>query len=170
MLVVALLLAGCGGKPTETPQQRYDAAKTLFEQTLKNFHLASAEAGKVEREKLLQQAADSYERLLRNYAEQASFAAQALRSLGNVRAAQGRLDEAVKLYARVEKEYPGQEWEILQAWKSAADLLWDAGHRPEARPFYEKIIQRFDKPDASAVIQTVVRGSKARLAESGAKN
>ena len=38
----------------------------------------------------------------------------------------GRVGDAVKLFAAVEKKFPDQEWEVLQSWKSAADLLWDA--------------------------------------------
>lgn len=175
-LVAAFLLlaisgfVACSQKSQETPQQRNEAAKTLFEQTAKNFHLASAEAGKPAREKLLRQAADGYATLLKNYSDQAFWAVQAMRSLGNVRAAQGRLDEAIKLYVRMEKEYPDQEWELLQAWKSAADLLWEANRRAEAKAFYQRIVQRFDKTEATAVIKAVVRGSKARLAETGVKD
>ena len=55
----------------------------------------------------------------------------------------------------------------MQAWKAAGDLLWDANRREEAKKFYAKIVERFGKSDApqTQIIQAVVRGSKARLAE-----
>jgi TolA-binding protein len=112
---------------------------------------------------LLARVAGEYERFLRAYRDLPYWCAQALRSLGNVRAEQGRLDEAVKLYRRVGEQYPQQDWEVLQAWKSAADLLWDAGRRDEAGKFYRQIIRRFDSPDASAIVQSVVRAAKRRV-------
>lgn len=108
-------------------------------------------------------AATGYERILRQYPEQEHLCAQSLRSLGNVRAAQGQLDEAVKLYARVAEKYPRQDWEVLQAWKSAADLLWEAGRQDEARQFYRPIATRFDQPDAAPVVKLIVRAARARL-------
>jgi predicted negative regulator of RcsB-dependent stress response len=69
----------------------------------------------------------------------------------------------VKLYRRVGEQYPQQDWEVLQAWKSAGDLLWDAGRKDEARQFYRQIVTRFDQPDASAVVQMVVRVARNRL-------
>src|SRR5712672_700186 len=119
LLVSALvLLAGCA-----TPKPDHAAAsKALFEQTVKQYHLPSAEASGVARQQLLDQAAAGYERLLKTYGDQPYWCAQALRSLANVRAEQGKLDAAVKLYRRVGERYPQQDWEVLQAWKSAGDL------------------------------------------------
>ena len=105
-----LLLTGCA---TPQKQDRAAAAKALFEQSV-TLHQQHEFSG----------AATGYERLLMAYRDQPYWCAQALRSLGNVRAAQGKLDEAVKLYRRVGEQYPQQDWEVLQAWKSAADLLW----------------------------------------------
>ena len=86
-----------------------------------------------------------------------------MRSLGNIRASQGRLDDAVKLYSAVASKYPGEDWEIISAWKSAGDLLADAGRGADAKLFYEKILVRFDKPEAAPVVKTIVRGARARL-------
>ena len=165
LLLVASLL-GCSSKPQETPQQRSESAKTLFERTTKTFHIPSAEAKGAEKEKLQNQAAAGYEELLKKYPEQDHWAAQALRSLGNIRATQGKLDDAVKDYAAVEIRYPRQRWEGLMSWKSAADLLWEAGRRDEAKSFYQKIVAQYDVPAASQVEQPIVRGSKMRLAGS----
>ena len=56
---------------------------------------------------------------------------------------------------------------VLMAWKSAADLLWDANHRDQAEQFYAQIVERFDKPDAAQVIKMAVRGCKLRLTHAG---
>ncbi len=165
-LIVALLLTallGCSAKKTETREQRSEAAKALFEQTTKQFHIPSAEAQSAEKERLQGQAADGYQRLLNTYPEQDYWVAQALRSLGNIRALQGKLEEAVKNYTAVGKKYPQQRWEVLMSWKSAADLLWDAGKQEEAKAFYRRIVAEYDIAQASQVEKTIVRGSRSRL-------
>ena len=164
LALVLCLWSGCSGKK-ETPQQRYDAAKSLFEQTTKRFHTPSATATGAERYDLQNQAAQNYEQLLRRYPDQANWCAQALCNLGHIRAAQTNLDAAVKDYAAVAEKYPGEEWEVVQAWKSAADLLWEAKRREEARRFYQKVVQRFDGTNQPSIVRIVVRGARARLAE-----
>ncbi len=164
LLFLFVAATGCSPKKVETPEQRSEAAKALFEHTTKTFHIPSAEAKANEKEKLQNQAAEGYEQLLKKYPEQDYWAAQALRSLGNIRSAQGKLDAAVKSYAAVEKKYPQQRWEVLMSWKSAADLLWEAGRREEAKAFYRKIVTQYDIPEASQLEKTIVRGSKTRLA------
>src|SRR3989442_22360 len=162
---LALQFFGCATAQQKATRQheRYSAAKNLFSQTTKLYHLPSADATGPGKEKLLAQAAAGYDQLIRQFPDQPNWSAQALRSLGNVRVAQGKLDEAVKLYARVAERYPHEDWEILQAWKSAADLLWEAGRQAEAKKFYQQIVTRFDVADAPAVVKTIVRGSKSRL-------
>src|SRR5262245_17831616 len=160
-----LLSLGCDSRNQPSSQQRYDAAKTLFEQTTKNFHIPSAEAKGADRAKLLDQAAVAYQQLLEKYPDQDYWAAQSLRSLGNIRAAQTHLDEAIKHYTAVERNYPQHDFEVLMAWKAAADLLWDAGRREEAKGFYQKLVTRFDKSQRAQVVQTVVRGSRMRLTD-----
>src|SRR5258708_28026033 len=90
-------------------------ARELFEQTLLQFHLPSAEARGAERQKLLARAAEGYERVLKTFPTVQPWAAQAMRSLGNVRAEQGLIDAAVRVYSEVDKKFPADEWEILQA-------------------------------------------------------
>ena len=41
--------------------------------------------------------------------------------------------------------------------------LWEAGRQDEARSFYSRIVQRFDRPDAPPIVKSAVRGAKARL-------
>lgn len=161
---ICLLVALLGACSTVTPEQRASAAKALFDQTVKQYHLPSAEVTGAQRDQLLTQAAAGYEQLLRQYRDQPYWCAQALRSLGNIRAAQNRLDDAVQLYRQVGNRYPRQDWEVLQAWKSAGDLLWDANRKDEAREFYRQIVKRFDAAEAPAVYRVIVRSSQKRLA------
>lgn len=157
--MVALLFAGCATQP----QQDRAAAKKLFDQTVQQSHLPSAEAKGAERDALLSRAAAGYTQLLRAYADQPYWCAQAQRSLANVRAAQGRLDDAIKLYAAVADWWPENDWEIIQSWKSASDLLTGAGRVAEARAFDQKIVSRFDTKDQPQLIQSIVRAAASRL-------
>ena len=159
-LWLVLCLTGCATAPNPA---HIRAAKALFESTARNYHFPSAAATGLERDRLLRESATGYERLLRQYPDQESWCAKSLRSLANVRATQGQLDEAVQLYAQVAKKYPQQDWEVLQAWKSAADLLWDAQAPAAARKFYRQIIARFDETDATSVVKLIVYAAKARL-------
>ncbi|HUR44327.1 MAG TPA: hypothetical protein VMZ27_00530, partial [Candidatus Saccharimonadales bacterium] len=148
----------------QTPKERAEGAKLLFEQTTRIYHLPSAEAVGLEKVQLQDKAAQGYRKLLSKYPEQALYASQAERSLGNIYAAQGKISDAVLHYTAVEQKFPRQEWEVLMALKSAADLLWDNGQKVDASKFYQQIIARFDNADATAVMKATIRGSKARLA------
>jgi tetratricopeptide (TPR) repeat protein len=161
--LAALALVGCSEKPKQTAEQRYMSAKALFEKASRDYHIPSAQARGAERRQLEEQAARIYAEVAEYYADQPVWAAQAFRSLGNIYAAQTNIDSAVTLYAGVGERFPGQDFEVLMAWKSAGDLLSDSGRQAEAKVFYEKIIARFDKPDALPIVQSVVRGCKVRL-------
>ncbi len=164
LVLTALFLSSGCSHPRQTPEQRANAAKQLFDQTTKQFHNASAEAKGPEKATLQDKAAAGYEELLKKYPEQSYYAAQALRNLAGIRAEQGKIDAALKLYASVEKKYPKEDWQVLMAWKAGADLLWEHNRKDEARYLYRNIVNTFDKPDAPQVVKTVVRGSKRRLA------
>jgi tetratricopeptide (TPR) repeat protein len=155
-------LTGCGG-PALTPAQHEAAARELFNTTVKQYHLPSVVATGEAQARLLEQAAAGYQKLIKEHPAQPVWCAQALRSLGNVRASQGRIDEAAELYRSVGQRYPGQEWDTLQALKAGGDTLWDAGRHAAAREFYQSITQRFDRPDAPLIFQTVVRGARTHL-------
>lgn len=167
LLIAVGLFAGCGPKPVPPlaadPQQRYEAAKALFEKASREFHIPSAQARSSERARLEEQAATIYRELARNYPDQPIWAAQALRSLGNIHAARTNTAEAVRLYAQVAEVFPHQDFEVLMAWKSAGDLLSDAGRSAEAKGYYEKLVVRFDRPDALPIVKSAVRGAKSRL-------
>jgi len=153
-LALQLVFAGCSSAPRETARQ-------VFERTVREYHLPSADASGAKREKLLAQAASGYEQVVELGKNEPPLCAAAVRSLANVRAEQGRVDEAVVLYSRVGEQYSNCDWEVVQSWKSAADLLWDAGRQSEASVFYRKIAQRFGS-DPSPIIQTVARAASRR--------
>jgi tetratricopeptide (TPR) repeat protein len=159
-VAVCVLVFGCKPAPKTDP-------KTLFEQTVKQYHLPSAEAKGAERDQLLTKADDGYTQLLKQHPDQPFWCAQAQRSLANVRASQGRFDDAVKLYAGVAERWPEQEWEVLQSWKSVADLLWDADRQTEAKQFYERIVARFNDGTQPQVMKVVVEAAKRRLSGTG---
>ena len=163
--ILTLLLFGCTTPERKGAelQLRYSAARDLFGHATKQYRLASASLQGTEKVKLFDFAIAGYEEVLKKYPEQKFWCAQALRNLGNVRATQGRLDEAIKLYNRVAEEYPKYDWEVLQAWKSAADQLWDDGRHDEAREFYRKIVGQFDSGEEPTLIRHIVQGAKSRL-------
>ena len=162
------LAAGCKPAALALPQnaeQRGLEARKLFETIVKEHHLPAADMMGTNQAAHLNQAAQGYESLLKAYPEQTNWCAQALRSLGNVRATEGRLEGALTCYKAVVTRYPAEDWEILQALKSGGDLLWDVGRRPEARRYYGQIVSRFDNTNATAIMQIVVKGAKARMRE-----
>jgi TolA-binding protein len=140
----------------------HETARQVFNRTVREDHLPSAEASGAEREKLLARSATGYQQVLRLGENDRPLCATALRSLGNVRAEQGRLDEAVKLWSQVGSQYPACDWEVLQSWKSAADSLWDAGRKSDATPFYRQIARRFSSAP-SPIMQTVARAASRRV-------
>jgi tetratricopeptide (TPR) repeat protein len=161
--LTAVLVLGLAACSRPSAEQQMTDARQRFEQIVREQHLPSATATGAERDRLLAQAATGYEEILRRCPLATNTCAQALRSLGNVRAAQGLTDDAVRLYRQVAERYPDEAWEILQAWKSAADLLGEAGRANEARAFDRLIVDRFDRPDARPIEQTIVRAARARL-------
>ncbi len=164
VMVCGLLgYAGCGQK-TESPQQRYDAARALYEQTTRNLHLPSASATGAEQQHLQTEALRAYEQLLKRYPEQEYWCAKALCGLGNLQAAQTNYAAALRSWSAVTTLYPQAEWEVITALKSAADLQWDTGHPAEARVLYAKLVAAFDRTNAPAVVRSIVRGSRLKLA------
>src|SRR6266404_461035 len=61
LTLLLVLLPGCSRKTNETPPQRSEAAKVLFERTSKEFHIPSAEAKGTAKENLQNQTAAGYE-------------------------------------------------------------------------------------------------------------
>jgi tetratricopeptide (TPR) repeat protein len=163
-LVCNTLMPGCHSNKAAPESRQQTSARALFEQTTRNFQIPSAEANGSEKTALQAKAAAGYEQLLKSFPEDPVYAPQAERNLGNIRAAQGRTEEAVKHFEAVGKKYPNQDWEVLMAWKSAGDLLWESGRKEDARKFYQSVVSRYDRSESPAIIKTVVKGSKLRLA------
>ncbi len=147
--------------PASTPE-RAEAAKDLFEKAVAEFHNPSADATGDQKTKLLEGAARRYEQLLRDYPEQHRWCAQALRSLAGVRAEQGGMATALQHYDRVATDFGNQEFEVIQAWKAAADLLWDAEKETEAKLYYQKIITRFDQSELPPVYKIILNVARKR--------
>jgi TolA-binding protein len=161
--LVSVLVSACHS-PADRAQREKDA-KTLFDRTVKEFHLPSANAAGAKKTELLARAADGYSEILSKYEDLPFWASQAMRSLGNVRVEQGRLDDAVKLYDKVVARFPKEEWEVLQSLKSAGDLLWDHDQRPSAAQHYREIVARFGQPEQAAVVKIIVRVAQKRAAQ-----
>ncbi|MCX6923635.1 MAG: tetratricopeptide repeat protein [Verrucomicrobia bacterium] len=157
-----VVFAGCQQKK-EAPKQRYESARTLYEQTTKNLHLPSASAIGQEQHRLQTEAALAYQELLKRYPEQEYWCAKALCNLGNLQAAQTNYAAALRSWSEVATKYPRAEWEVITALKSAADLQWDSGHPAQAKALYQKLVVDFDRTNAPAVVRTIVRGARLKL-------
>lgn len=161
-LIHALLCVSCSPKPQSSPDDS-QGAKAVFDSITKEAHVPAASANGVERLRLQNDAAKRYADFVKRYPGESNLCAQSLRNLGNIAAAQTNIDVAVTHYRAVGDRYSTQEWEVLQAWKSAGDLLWETGRTNDSRVYYGKIIARFDATNLPAIYQLVVRGSKSRL-------
>lgn len=164
-VTLLVVLVSCREKPTVPAEARIEDPQAWFEITTKEFHIPSAATQSPERERLQDEAARRYAALIQQFPGESNLCAQALRSIGNIRAAQTNISEAVRQYSTVADRYGSQRWEMLQALKSAGDLLWEANLQAEAKGFYRQITNRFGSTNEPVIIQTVVRGSKARLIE-----
>jgi hypothetical protein len=165
LLILALCLfalVGCRPQAGD-PRPREAQAKALFDRTTKEFHLPSATASGSERHRLEAEAARGYQQLLRQFPEQEYWCAEALRSLGNVRLAQGDTNAALRCWAGVAAKYPRQDWQVVMALKSSGDLLWEANRKTEAQAVYQNLVAQFDHTNAPPIVHTIVRGSKLRL-------
>ncbi len=163
-MAAMIWFAGCEERAA-APAGKSADPQALFADAMTHFHARSVEATGSEKIRLLDEAARRYRALVKDFPAEAHLCAQALRALGGIQAIQGKTNEAVQLYAAVGEKYPSQDWEVLQAWKAAGDLRWEQQRREDAKSFYRRIVERFGQRDGSQVIQTVVRGSQARLAQ-----
>ena len=155
----ALSFSACA-KTKEHPMP--DAA-TMFRDAVATHEKSSAiNVAASDRTTLLEQAAVQYAAILKHHADDARWAAPAMRSLGNVRVAQGRMDDALSCYAAVGSVYPDESWEVLQSWKTAADLLWDAGRKEEATAFYRQIVDRCNGAESSDIEARIVKAAARR--------
>ena len=87
-----------------------------------------------------------------------------------MRAEQGDTATALKHYDRVAADFSEQEFEVLQAWKAAADLLWDAEQKTEVKAYYQKITTCFNRKEISPVHKIIFNISKKRAGDQGVFN
>ena len=151
--------------PTVDTPERREAAQALFECTVNDFHNPSARALPEKRVPLLEGAAQRYQQLLEEYPEQKHWCAQALRNLGGTQAELGRTEVALKHYDRVAIAYGEFDFEVMLAWKAAADLLWDLDRKEEAKVYYTKIIDRFDREEVLPVYKVILNLAKKRTGD-----
>jgi tetratricopeptide (TPR) repeat protein len=163
LIALALIVSGCSDQGAKPAPADAEAGRAQLEETIKAYHNAAADAHGAKKEALLKKAAARYERLTEDFANKAEIAAPARLGLASVFASLGRTNDAIRHYAAVADRHPARDWDVLQAWKSAADLLWDGNRQEEARKYYAKIVERFDRPESTMVVQAVVRGAKSRL-------
>ena len=119
----------------------------------------------VERVVLLDRAAREYHQLATDYADVPSWAAAALRREGQIHVERGDLKQGLSCFEQVGQRYPQEHWEVIQAWKAAADYLWTTRHRGEARLYYQQIVNTYGRPGQLPMFDTIVHVSRQRLAE-----
>ena len=163
--LLALLPCGCASSGP-TPAQRDAEARYHYNQAMRLYRVPTADASnEVDRVVLLDAAAKEYARLAHVYRDVPRFASASWRSLGMIQLARGELREALTALEQVGRLYPDQHWEVIQAWKAAADALWNARHRAEAALYYRQIVSVYGKPGQPPMFDTLVVIARARLAE-----
>ena len=165
VLSCVILHSGCSLRPESStpPAPTPLSAQAIYDRTAANFHQPAAEARGAEQARLLTEAAAGYEHVLKRFPRETNVCLLATRGLANVRASQGRIDDAVRIHVSLTNLPAASDWDRLIALKSAADLLWDARREAEAKPLYHQLVESFDRPGVSQMTQTIVRGSRTRL-------
>jgi len=165
LLGLALLVAaGCLSSRNAT-ERRAAQARHELKRVVRELHVPAGDAtNEVVRGELLTNAVAGYLDLVARYPDQPQWCAQALRSVANIYRAEGRRAEALATYERLAQRYPGEHWEVIQAWKAAGDLMWDSQKRELARGYYQQIVDTYSAPDQPPMFQTIVDIARQRLA------
>ncbi len=162
--VVAGGAAGCAS--ASGPKARLSQARYQYNRVTGQVYIKALDAtNAVERITLLDVAAEEYGRVAREFPDVPAWAAAALRSEGQIRLERGQLGEALTCLEQVGQRYPQEHWEVIQAWKAAADHLWDTRHRGEARVYYRQIVSTYGRPGQPPMFDTIVSVARQRLAE-----
>ena len=172
-VALALLVGvgpGCTHAPAPLPggvdPARASKARYEYNRVIRQYQLPALDAtNAVERVAMLDQTAFELESMARTYADVPPWAAAALRTLGKVHVERGQLKDALACFEQVGQRYPQEHWEVIQAWKDAADTLWETHHRGEARLYYRQIVNTYDRPGQPPMFATIVRVARDRLAE-----
>lgn len=167
-VLTALLLVVAWGcrTPTGGPSDREAKARFEYNRIMREWVVPAGDVSNtVERMDLLEQAAQEYEQFERDFRDQHRWAAAALRSLGQVQLSRGQVKAALDCFELVGQRYPHEHWEVIQAWKEAADTLWQSEHRGEASVYYQQMINTYGRPGQPAMFETLVDIARARLKE-----
>lgn len=164
--VISALLMIASACATRPPGQAADArARYEYKRIVRKFQVPSGDStNALERAALLDKSLQELETLRANYPEARPWAAMALRQIGEIYAERGQKKEAVDAFTRVGVLYMGEDWEVIQAWRAAGDLLWNDGKKSAALAFYRDIVQRFDRPGRPDLYDTIVRIARDRMA------
>jgi tetratricopeptide (TPR) repeat protein len=172
---IAILLLSSGtpmGCATRSPL-RDEQAKARYEyhRIMRTYHLPANQAtNEVERAQLLDAAYTGYSAIFTKYRTARPWAAMALRAVADLHAERGDRKRALDTYDMVAALYPEEDWEVIQAWRSAGDLLWHARMPTLAMDYYARIVNRFDRPGLPPGFDAHVRIARDRLREAGASS
>lgn len=169
-LVAGLLVwAGCSTTPSHS-SDREAKARFEYNRIMREFRVPAEEAtNDVTRVAMLDQVAEAYLEFTQEYGDVPRWAAAALRSLGQVHLERGEFRDALASFEQVGQRYPQEHWEVIQAWKEAADMLWETRHRGEAVLYYQQIVDTYDRPGQPPMFETLVNIARLRLREQGAR-
>jgi tetratricopeptide (TPR) repeat protein len=127
---------------------------------------AAEATNEVDRAALLDQAEAAYQKIADEYTDVPAWAANAWRTLGQLKIQRGRLRDGLYCYEQVGRLYPAVHWEVIQAWKAAADALWMRQLNLEAIQYYQKIVLTYGgKPGQPPMFETIVDIARSRLRE-----
>jgi tetratricopeptide (TPR) repeat protein len=165
---VGTILVGLGSgcaSPSRTPAARETQARYQFNLAVRQYHVPAGDAtNALDRAALQDKAAQEYQRLAREYADVPRWAASSLCSLGQIYIDRGQIKEGLTCFEQVGQRYPMEHWEVIQAWKSAADCLWDNRNRGEALLYYRQIVNTYgNQPGQPPMFDTIVGIARSRL-------
>ena len=164
--VLLLVVAWGCSTPTRGAAARESKARFEYNRIMRELRVPAEDAtNAVQRFPMLEQAAAAYEQFERDFRDQPRWAAAALRSLGQIQLSRGQTRLALDCFEQVGQRYPNEHWEVIQAWKESADILWKSEHRGEASVYYQQIVTTYGRPGQPAMFETLVGIARARLKE-----
>ena len=165
MGMAALVCAGCLS-PHGDVAKRASQAKFEFNRIVREYQVPAGDAtNAVQRGAYLTNAVTAFRALAERYPDQPQWAAQSMRCIANIHRAEGRRAEALATYEQLVHRYPGEHWEVIQAWKSCGDLLWDSRMKELAREYYRQIVDTYGGPGQPPMFDTLVHIARQRLAD-----
>lgn len=164
VLVLLVIASACATRSLE--QVAEARAKYEYQRIVRQFQVPFGDStNTLERAALLDKSLQELEALRANYPNARPWNAMALRKIGEIYAERGQKKEALAAFTLVGVRCMSEDWEVIQAWKAAGDLLWSSGMRNQALPFYRDIVQRYNRPGYPEMYNTIVRIALDRMAE-----